>query len=257
MFRARIFWLGQKAMEVGKRYKLKLATNEQMVEVQSIETVIDVENLTTHSGDTLERNAIGEVTLRARAMLALDEFSNNPKTGRFVLVDEYDTVGGGTIFMEGYPDQRSNSDVRSTNITAVEHRVTPDLRAHANGHEGGVLWLTGLSGAGKSTIAITAFISPYRADRDRARSIAPELFHEVYVAADVETCEGRDPKGLYKKARAGEIKEFTGISAPYEEPVTPEVTVETANRTVNESVAELMAYVEENFSMVKRNGGER
>lgn len=313
VFRARIFWLGHKPLEIGKRYKLKLATNEQMVEVQSIEMVIDVENLTTHAGNTLERNAIGEVTLRARAMLALDEFSDNPKTGRFVLVDEYDTVGGGTIFMEGYPDQRSRTDVRSTNITAVEHRVTPELRAHANGHEGGVLWLTGLSGAGKSTIAIeleqqlfakgyqvyvldgdnvrfglssdlgfapedrvenirrvgevaklfasagvlviTAFISPYRADRDRARSIAPDMFHEVYIAADVATCEGRDPKGLYKKARAGEIKEFTGISAPYEEPVTPEVTVETENRTVNESVANLMAYVEENFSMVKRNGG--
>jgi len=313
VFRARIFWLGNEPLEVGKRYKLKLATNEQTVEVQSIETVIDVENLTSGTGDKLERNAIGEVTLRARAMLALDEFSENPKTGRFVLVDGYDTVGGGTIFMEGYPDQRTRNDVRSTNITAVEHRVTPELRARANGHEGGILWLTGLSGAGKSTLAIeaeqqlfakgyqvyvldgdnirfglssdlgfapedraenirrvgevaklfasagvlvlTAFISPYRADRDRARSIAPDLFHEIYVAADVATCEGRDPKGLYKKARAGEIKEFTGVSAPYEEPVTPELTVDTSNKTVNESVAELLAYVEENFSLTRNGGG--
>ncbi|MBO6561227.1 MAG: adenylyl-sulfate kinase [Nisaea sp.] len=313
VFRARIFWLGKKPLEVGKRYKLKLATNEQTVEVQSIETVIDVENLTSSAGDKLERNGIGEVTLRARAMLALDEFAENPKTGRFVLVDEYDTVGGGIIFMEGYPDQRARGDVRSTNITAVEHRVTPDLRARANGHEGGILWLTGLSGAGKSTLAIeaeqqlfakgyqvyvldgdnirfglssdlgfapedraenirrvgevaklfasagvlvlTAFISPYRADRDRARSIAPDLFHEVYVAADVATCEGRDPKGLYKKARAGEIKDFTGVSAPYEEPVTPELTVDTSDKTVNESVAELLAYVEENFSLTRNGGG--
>lgn len=313
VFRARIFWLGHQPLEVGKRYKLKLATTEQPVEVQSIETVIDVENLTTSAGDRLERNGIGEVTLRARAMLALDEFSSNPKTGRFVIVDEYDTVGGGIIFMEGYPDQRSRNDVRSTNITAVEHRVTPDMRAISNGHEGGILWLTGLSGAGKSTLAIeaeqqlfakgyqvyvldgdnvrfglssdlgfapedraenirrvgevaklfasagvlvlTAFISPYRTDRDRARSIAPELFHEVYVAADVETCEGRDPKGLYKKARAGEIKDFTGVSAPYEEPVTPELTVDTADKTVNESVAELLAYVEANFSLAKSGGG--
>ena len=315
VFRARIFWLGNTPLEVGNRYKLKLATNEQMVEVQSIDVVIDVENLTKGTGDRLERNAIGEVTLRTRATVALDEFSNNLKTGRIVLVDGYDTVGGGTIFMEGYPDQRSRTDVRSTNITAVEHRVTPELRARANGHEGGILWLTGLSGAGKSTIAIelehqlftkgyqvyvldgdnirfglssdlgfapedrgenirrvgevaklfasagllviTAFISPYRADRDRARSIAPDLFHEVHIAADIATCEKRDPKGLYKKARAGEIKDFTGISAPYEEPVTPEVTIETVERTVNESVADLMAYAERNFSMVKRNGGDR
>ncbi|WP_420405318.1 adenylyl-sulfate kinase [Nisaea sp.] len=313
VFRARIFWLGKTPLEVGKRYKLKLATNEQTVEVQSIETVIDVENLTSSTGDKLERNGIGEVTLRARAMLALDEFAENPKTGRFVLVDEYDTVGGGIIYMEGYPDQRARGDVRSTNITAVEHRVTPELRARANGHEGGILWLTGLSGAGKSTLAIeaeqqlfakgyqvyvldgdnirfglssdlgfapedraenirrvgevaklfasagvlvlTAFISPYRADRDRARSIAPDLFHEVYVAADVATCEGRDPKGLYKKARSGEIKDFTGVSAPYEEPVTPELTVDTSDKTVNESVAELLAYVDENFSLTRNGGG--
>ena len=315
VFRARIFWLGNTPLEAGNRYKLKLATNEQMVEVQSIDVVIDVENLTKGTGDRLERNAIGEVTLRTRAAVVLDEFSNNPKTGRIVLVDGYDTVGGGTIFMEGYPDQRSRTDVRSTNITAVEHRVTPELRARANRHESGILWLTGLSGAGKSTIAIelehqlftkgyqvyvldgdnirfglssdlgfapedrgenirrvgevaklfasagllviTAFISPYRADRDRARSIAPDLFHEVHIAADIATCEKRDPKGLYKKARAGEIKDFTGISAPYEEPVTPEVTVETVKRTVNESVAELMAYAEKNFSMMKRIDGDR
>jgi bifunctional enzyme CysN/CysC len=111
--------------------------------------------------------------------------------------------------------------------------------------------------ASAGLLVITAFISPYRADRDRARSIAPNLFHEVHIAADIATCEKRDPKGLYKKARAGEIKDFTGISAPYEEPVTPEVMIETVERTVNESVADLMAYAERNFSMVNRNGGGR
>ena len=77
-------------------------------------------------------------------------------------------------------------------------------------------------------ICITAFISPYREDRERARKAAGDAFFEVYVKADVAMCEQRDPKGLYKKARAGEIPEFTGISAPYEEPQSPELVVDTA-----------------------------
>lgn len=84
-------------------------------------------------------------------------------------------------------------------------------------------------------IAMTAFISPYRADRDKARALAPEgRFYEVFVAAPLEVCEQRDPKGLYKKARAGEIKQFTGIDAPYEEPEAPEVTVNTGHQTLEE-----------------------
>ncbi|MEQ1888685.1 MAG: adenylyl-sulfate kinase [Alphaproteobacteria bacterium] len=98
-------------------------------------------------------------------------------------------------------------------------------------------------------IALTAFISPYRSDRDRARAAAPDRFHEIYVQADVQTCEGRDPKGLYEKARRGEIKEFTGISAPYEEPETAELVVDTARFSIEECVAQLIAYIEANFSL--------
>jgi len=90
-------------------------------------------------------------------------------------------------------------------------------------------------------IALTAFISPYRADRDKARAIAGENFIEVYVKCDVAACEARDTKGLYKKARAGEIKEFTGISAPYEEPLNPELVVDTANETLDESTEKVLA----------------
>ena len=96
-------------------------------------------------------------------------------------------------------------------------------------------------------IVITAFISPYKADRARVRELAPELFHEVHVDASLETCEGRDVKGLYKKARAGEIENFTGISAPYEAPELPELVVETNDKTVDECLDSLMAYVKENF----------
>ncbi len=98
-------------------------------------------------------------------------------------------------------------------------------------------------------IALTAFISPYRSDRDRARAAAPDRFHEVYVRADVATCESRDPKGLYQKARRGEIKEFTGISAPYEEPENPELVVDTSKHSIEECLAQLISYVEANFSL--------
>ena len=94
-------------------------------------------------------------------------------------------------------------------------------------------------------ICITAFISPYRADRDLVRAILPPgRFVEVFVNAPLEVCEQRDPKGLYAKARAHEIKEFTGISAPYEPPVTPELVVETHKLTVQESVARILEFLQ-------------
>ncbi|MDP7651695.1 MAG: adenylyl-sulfate kinase [Rhodospirillales bacterium] len=197
--------------------------------------------------------------------------------------------------------------IKSTNISTIEHRVEKDARWRANGHRGGVLWFTGLSGAGKTTLALeleqalfvkgwqayvldgdnvrhglssdlafspadrtenirrigevaglfadagflvlTAFISPYRADRDMARNAATDAFHEVYIEADVETCEERDPKGLYVKARRGEIPEFTGISAPYEVPENPELVIDTAALDVPQSLAKLLGYVESNFAI--------
>ncbi len=195
--------------------------------------------------------------------------------------------------------------IKSTNITAVESRVTLRDRIERSGHRGGVLWFTGLSGSVKSTLAtelerrlfnigynvfmldgdnvrrglssnlgfspedrtenirrigevgalfanagfisITAFISPYQADRDRAREAANEGFHEIYVDADLKLCESRDPKGLYQKARRGEIPEFTGISAPYEAPTSPDFTVDTGALDVDKSVTALVEYVAENF----------
>ncbi len=195
------------------------------------------------------------------------------------------------------------SESKSTNITWHDGQVSRDDRQKLLGQRGCTIWLTGLSGSGKSTIAVAAekalsergrltyildgdnirhglnanlgfspedrtenirrigevsklftdagvivfssFISPYRADRDAVRKIMGEGdFIEVYVNASVETCEGRDVKGLYKKARAGEIPEFTGISAPYEEPEKPEVVLDTNGQTVDQSVAELVAYLE-------------
>ena len=94
-------------------------------------------------------------------------------------------------------------------------------------------------------ILLNAFISPYREDRDTVRALLPESFIEVYVYADLDICEERDPKGLYKKARAGEISEFTGISAPYEAPLKPEVLVDTGKESLEESAQKIIAYLEE------------
>jgi adenylylsulfate kinase len=196
------------------------------------------------------------------------------------------------------------TDQRATNITWHQHHVTRDDREKLLGQKGVTVWLTGLSGSGKSTVAVaaeevlvsrgrlayvldgdnvrhglnknlgfspedrtenirrigevarlftesgiivfTSFISPYRADRDLVRSIHdPGRFVEAYVAADVETCESRDVKGLYKKARAGEIPEFTGISAPYEAPERPELVLDTNRQSVEESVGQLVSFLEE------------
>ncbi|MBW2269388.1 MAG: adenylyl-sulfate kinase [Deltaproteobacteria bacterium] len=196
------------------------------------------------------------------------------------------------------------AETKATNITWHEGTVTRAEREKKLGQRGATIWLTGLSGSGKSTIAVaaegalhergklayvldgdnvrhglnknlgfspedrtenirrigevarlftdagiialTSFISPYRADRDAVRAIGePGDFVEVLVDASVETCEGRDVKGLYKKARAGEIPEFTGISAPYEAPEKPELVLDTNSQTVEESVRQLIGYLEE------------
>ena len=200
---------------------------------------------------------------------------------------------------------------KSTNITWHGANVTGEERQQVVGQKGAVVWLTGLSASGKSTIArraeqlllergsivyvldgdnirfglnkdlgfspedrtenirrigevaklfadacvvtLTAFISPYRADRDKVREIMPAgTFVEAYVSASVETCEARDPKGLYKKARAGQIPEFTGISAPYEEPAAPELVIRTGERDVDASAAMVVRYLEDNGFIPKK-----
>jgi bifunctional enzyme CysN/CysC len=246
----------------------------------------------------LERNEVGRLTIQMRSPLVIDNHDRIPKLGRFVIVDDGAICGGGTIFGGVYTDR---TVTKSKNIFWVEGKIAAQDRATRTGHLGAVVWFTGLSGAGKSTIAqalerelfargmhtyvldgdnirhglnsnlgfspedrvenirrvsevaklmadsgvvaITAFISPYRMDRRRAREIALEgnaEFVEVFVDAPLEVCEARDPKNLYKKARAGEIREFTGIDAPYEPPDDAEIVVRTDKQTVNESVATIL-----------------
>jgi len=307
VFKARIFWLGREPLTTEKNYKIKLGALQAPARIETIERVVDTGDLSNSQADKVERNQVAEIVVRVKRLVALDEFTDHPRTGRFVIVDDYDIAGGGIISMEGYPDQRSATTVKSTNIYKVQTNVDRTARERRQGHRGGVLWFTGLSGAGKSTIAIalekalfergyatyvldgdnvryglnanlgfspedraenirrvgevaglfadagvivlSSFISPYRADRQRARDSVKDGFHEIFVATPLEVCEERDPKGLYKKARAGEIKQFTGISAPYEEPDDPQYTVRTAQKSVEDCVEELLAYVGDKFDL--------
>ena len=307
VFRARIFWLGRKPLEVGRALKMKMLTAANRVVVQSIESVIDTDDLSTSKSVRVEYNSIAEITLRADTIIALDDHSRGSRAGRFVLVDDYDIGGGGIVSMKGYADQRSILGARAGNVQRVEHRVSQADREQRNRHKAGVVWLTGLSGAGKSTLAVelermlfakgyqaytldgdnlrfglnvdlgfspehraenirrvgevaalfaeagsivlSAFISPYRADRDRARKAAKGEFHEVYVCADLATCERRDPKGLYRKARSGEILGFTGVSAPYEVPENPELIVDTGSQSIDVCIDAMLAYIERSFPL--------
>ena len=98
-------------------------------------------------------------------------------------------------------------------------------------------------------LCITAFISPYRSDRDRARLSGGAQFAEIFIKADLATCEQRDPKGLYKKARAGDIPDFTGISAPYEAPEAPELVVDTSSLSVEDAVERVVTYIQSRFAI--------
>ena len=198
-----------------------------------------------------------------------------------------------------------SNEPKSKHIVWHQATVTKDEREKISGHKGCTVWLTGLSGSGKSTVAnmlekalwergvrsyvldgdnirhglnndlgfspedrtenirrigevaalftdagvinITAFISPYRADRDRVRAtMKPGDFIEVFIDCEIDECEKRDPKGLYKKARAGQIPEFTGISAPYEAPEKAELVVKNTRQTAEESLQEIVGYLERN-----------
>jgi bifunctional enzyme CysN/CysC len=299
-FHADLFWIVREPLRVGHLYSLRLATQDVKCEVVSIERVMDSSTLETKSDgrEQLERNDIGRLIIQTRGPLVIDNHDRIPNLGRFVIIDDGQICGGGTIFGGVYTDR---TVAKSKNIFWTEGKITARARAMRSGHRGAVIWLTGLSGAGKSTVAqaverelfqramhtyvldgdnirhglnsnlgfspddrvenirrvsevaklmadsgtvvITAFISPYRMDRSRAREIALEgnaEFIEVFVDAPLEVCEARDPKNLYKKARAGQIREFTGIDAPYEAPEDPEIVVHTDRQSVDESVATIL-----------------
>ena len=295
VFRATALWLDGASPEPQRSLVLKLHGLEIPVEIQE---------------DEAGEPGLNALVLRPSRLIALDEYRRLPPTGRFVLMAGEAIAAVGVIGMEGYPDQRRLNDVKSTNVTVVEHCVAAETRAARNGHRGGVLWYTGLSGSGKSTLAIevearlfalgyqayvldgdnmrrglnenlgfspddraenirrvgqvaamfadagflviSAFISPYLSDRTRARAAVEEQganrFHEIHIDADLEECERRDPKGLYKRARSGEIADFTGISAPYEAPENPEMRIDTVAGSIDECATRIVDYIISEFS---------
>jgi bifunctional enzyme CysN/CysC len=302
-FEARVLWLGRAPLRPDRRYPLKLATQTVDCHVEQVHRMIDASTLETVTGSgaavAIERDGLADVTIRTARPIAFDIHTENPTFGRFVLMDDGIVAGGGIVADAAYPRPTADTLHKASNLFWNRGTVTPGLRTARNAHAGAIVWLTGLSGSGKSTIArelervlfdagrqvyvldgdnlrhglcadlgfseadrvenirrvgevarlfadagliaIAAFISPYRDGRDAVRAAAaPVRFIEVYVNAPIEICEARDAKGLYARARAGEIPAFTGISSPYEPPVAADVELHTERQSVSDCVAAIV-----------------
>ena len=308
-FEANIFWLSEQKINLNKKYILKLATSEHNITFKKIIRVIDTESLNKKEKNIVKKNDVAEVVINSPSLIAADNFTLNPKLGRFSIVDNYSVVGGGIINLKDYPNQRNFLNKPNENIIPFDFSITETERTSRLEHRPGIIWFTGLSGSGKSTIAreiekrlffkgynvfvldgdnlrqglnkdlsfspedrtenirrtaevaslfshagflvIISLISPYRSERKKARSIRPEIFREIYIKSSLEKCVERDTKGLYAKAKKGMIENFTGISAPYEKPESPDLVLDTEENTVNDSVGLLENYVVSEFGISK------
>jgi bifunctional enzyme CysN/CysC len=302
-FEAMMVWMHEDAAVEGGSYLIKHTTSMVPGILSNIRYKVDVNTMRKleERVGTLQLNEIARAHITLHRDIAFDPYEKNRGTGAFIIVDRLSnaTVGAGMIIDRIVPDSGARSPV-SRNILRSESLVSAADREKLLGHKPRTIWLTGLSGSGKSTIAkvlerslfdkghhayildgdnirhglnrdlgfsaadrtenirriaevarlmndaglivITAFISPYRRDRSEARQIiGDDHFLEVFVDADLEVCEQRDPKGLYRKARAGEIAQFTGISAPYEPPEKPKLRIQTADSDVEQCVAAIIA----------------
>ena len=287
---AQMIWMGEEPLVPGRAHLLRLGTAWANATVTAVKYRLDVNTGAHEAAKTLALNEVGTVTLKLDRPLPFDRYGDNRSTGGFILIDRYShaTVAAGLVEHELR---------RATNVVWHETEVTRAVRAEQKGQKPVCVWLTGLSGSGKSTIAnmldkrlvaddrhtyildgdnvrhglnrdlgfteadrvenirriaevaklmvdaglivVVCAISPYRSDRELARALfADGEFIEIFVDTPLETCEARDPKGLYRKARAGEIPNFTGISAPYERPASPEVHLD-GRRPVDDLVAEV------------------
>ncbi|MGX6510729.1 sulfate adenylyltransferase subunit CysN [Rhodococcus sp. SJ-2] len=290
-FEAHVVWMGEHEMLPERPYVCQIGTMTVTARITRPKYKINVDTLEKIATNTLALNEIGVCNLSFDRPVPFDPYSENRDTGGFILIDRLTgaTVGAGMI---------AHSLRRSDNIHWQAVDVDGDARRALNGHRSQVLWFTGLSGSGKSTIAnelerrlyalgchtylldgdnirhglgrdlgfteadrvenirrvtevarlmadaglivVASFISPFRADRDAAREvIGTGQFCEVFVDTPIEVAEQRDPKGLYKKARRGDLVNFTGIDSPYEPPIDPELRIPTTT-TSPETAAELI-----------------
>jgi bifunctional enzyme CysN/CysC len=286
-FESTFVWMADEPMVPGRAYWLKLGTQTVSATVQEPKYVINVNTMARLAAKTLELNAIGVAELTTDKAIVFEPYADNRTLGGFILIDKMTnaTVAAGMIHF---------SLRRSQNVHWQALDIGRKQRADLKNQKPAVLWFTGLSGSGKSTIAnlvekklyrmnrhtflldgdnvrhglnkdlgfteadrienirrvaevaklmtdsglivITAFISPFQAERDLVRSMLPEgEFIEVFIDTPLRIAESRDVKGLYKKARAGELKNFTGIDSPYEAPRDPEIRIDTQAMTVEEA----------------------
>jgi len=292
-FEATLVWMSEQPMLRGRTYLMKVGTKSVSATVTPLKHRININTLEHLAAEKLELNEIGVCELELDQPIPFDPYTDNRDTGGFILIDRltHQTVGAGMLRF---------ALRRAHNIHLQHVDVDKAARSALMGQKACVLWLTGLSGAGKSTIAnlvemklhamgrhtyildgdnvrhgltkdlgftaadrvenirriaevarlmvdaglivLTAFISPFRAERRMARALfRADEFIEIYVDATLSVAEQRDPKGLYKKARRGEIKNFTGIDSPYEAPEAPDIRVDTATLTPEEASDRVLA----------------
>jgi bifunctional enzyme CysN/CysC len=285
-FAAHLVWMNEEPLFPGRSYLLKCGTKTVTASITELKHKIDVNTFEHLAAKELKLNEVTVCNIALSEPIAFDPYKTNRETGAFILIDRFTnaTVGAGMI---------DYGLRRATNVHWQALDVTPEARASLNGQKPAVLWFTGLSGSGKSTIAnivekklhamgrhtyildgdnvrhglnrdlgfteadrvenirrvgevsrlfvdagllvLVSFISPFRAERRLARDlVGKDQFLEIYVDTPIEVCERRDVKGLYAKARAGKIKNFTGIDSPYEPPEAAEIHVETARGTPEE-----------------------
>jgi bifunctional enzyme CysN/CysC len=286
-FESTIVWMADEALHVGRSYWLKLGTQMVSATVHEPKYTVNVNTMEHLAAKTLELNAIGVAEIVTDKPIVFEAYADNRTLGGFILIDKITnaTVGAGMLHFSLRRAQ--NVHWQATDITREAHASLKNQKAK-------LLWFTGLSGSGKSTIAnevekrlalmnrhtflldgdnvrhglnkdlgfteadrienirrvgevaklmadaglivLTAFISPFRAERDMVRAMLPEgEFIEIFVDTPLDVAEARDVKGLYKKARSGALKNFTGIDSPYEAPETPEITVNTVEMTAEEA----------------------
>jgi bifunctional enzyme CysN/CysC len=292
-FAAHLLWMDEEPLMPGRSYLLRAGTKTVPASITAIKYKIDVNTRDHLAAATLALNDIAFCNLSTAAPIAFDPYADNRHTGSFIIIDRFTnrTVGAGMIAF---------GLRRGTNIHWQPLLIGKVERTALKKHKPAILWFTGLSGAGKSTIAniveqslhraghhtmlldgdnvrhglnrdlgfteadrvenirragevaklmvdsglivLCSFISPYQAERDMVRGLVPPgEFIEVFVDTPIEECIARDPKGLYAKAKAGKLKNFTGVDAPYQAPQQPEIHLRTTGRQPEEVAADVLA----------------
>ena len=294
-FCAKLVWLDETALKPGRGYWLKLGSQTVTATVQSPKFEIDVNSLDHLAAKTLGLNGIGEVELATDKPIVFEPYASSRELGGFILIDKFTNATVGAGMLDFSLRRAQNVHWQPTTVAREDH-------ANLKNQKPRVLWFTGLSGSGKSTIAnevekklalmnrhtflldgdnvrhglnkdlgftetdrienirrigevaklmadaglivLTAFISPFQAERRMVREMLPEgEFIEIFVDTPLDVAEARDVKGLYKKARSGELKNFTGIDSPYEEPEMPEIRVNTVDMSIEEAAEYIIAQI--------------